>query len=218
MKIRTEEELQDAIDSELAWRKKELSAIKANVYSARNFAKNTALRSGIALLYAHWEGAIKNLAYYYLVYVSNLKIPYDRLKPNFLAISLKNDLKQFEETNKATLQTEIVNKLLSRYNQSSRIPTENIISANSNLNSTTFTEIMGVIGLSTDEYEGDYVLIDEVLLEMRNKIAHGEKLDLISLDEERFNEIYSKMFMLIDRFSTQISNAASLKLYLKKVD
>lgn len=39
MKIRTEEELQDAIDSELAWRKKELSAIKANVYSARNFAK-----------------------------------------------------------------------------------------------------------------------------------------------------------------------------------
>ena len=77
---------------------------------------------------------------------------------------------------------------------------------------------MGVIGLSTDEYEGDYVLIDEVLLEMRNKIAHGEKLDLISLDEERFNEIYSKMFMLIDRFSTQISNAASLKLYLKKVD
>lgn len=216
MKIRTEEELQDAIDSELAWRKKELSAIKANVYSARNFAKNTALRSGIALLYAHWEGAIKNLAYYYLVYVSNLKIPYDRLKPNFLAISLKNDLKQFEETNKATLQTEIVNKLLSRYNQSSRIPTENIISANSNLNSTTFTEIMGVIGLSTDEYEGDYVLIDEVLLEMRNKIAHGEKLDLISLDEERFNEIYSKMFMLIDRFSTQISNAASLKLYLKK--
>lgn len=153
-----------------------------------------------------------------MVYVSNLKIPYDRLKPNFLAISLKNDLKQFEETNKATLQTEIVNKLLSRYNQSSRIPTENIISANSNLNSTTFTEIMGVIGLSTDEYEGDYVLIDEVLLEMRNKIAHGEKLDLISLDEERFNEIYSKMFMLIDRFSTQISNAASLKLYLKKVD
>lgn len=218
MKIRTEEELQDAIDSELAWRKKELAAIKANVYSARSFAKNTALRSGIALLYAHWEGAIKNLAYLYLVYVSNLKIPYDRLKPNFLAISLKNDLKQFEETNKATLQTEIVNKLLSRYTQSSRIPTENIISANSNLNSTIFTEIMAVIGLSTEEYEGDYVLIDEVLLEMRNKIAHGEKLDLISLDEERFNEIYSKIFKLIDCFSTQISNAASLKLYLKKVD
>ena len=31
MKIRTEDELQDVIDSEIAWRKKELSAVKANI-------------------------------------------------------------------------------------------------------------------------------------------------------------------------------------------
>lgn len=160
MKIRTEDELQDVIDSEIAWRKKELSAVKANINTARNFAKNTALRAGITLLYAHWEGAIKNLAYYYLVYVSSLKIPYNRLKPNFLAITLKNDIRHFDETQKVTLQTEIVNKLLCRYNQGSNIPTENIISANSNLNSTIFTEIMSAIGLPTDEYEKDYVLID----------------------------------------------------------
>lgn len=47
MKIRTEDELQDVIDSEIAWRKKELSAVKANINTARNFAKNTALRAGI---------------------------------------------------------------------------------------------------------------------------------------------------------------------------
>ena len=206
MKIRTEDELQDVIDSEIAWRKKELSAVKANINTARNFAKNTALRAGITLLYAHWEGAIKNLAYYYLVYVSSLKIPYNRLKPNFLAITLKNDIRHFDETQKVTLQTEIVNKLLCRYNQGSNIPTENIISANSNLNSTIFTEIMSAIGLPTDEYEEDYVLIDEVLLEMRNKIAHGDNLESLSLDEDRFNEIYSKIFRLIEYFSTQISN------------
>ena len=215
MKIRTEDELQDVIDSEIAWRKKEPSAVKANINTARNFAKNTALRAGITLLYAHWEGAIKNLAYYYLVYVSSLKIPYNRLKPNFLAITLKNDIRHFDETQKVTLQTEIVNKLLCRYNQGSNIPTENIISANSNLNSTIFTEIMSAIGLPTDEYEKDYVLIDEVLLKMRNKIAHGDNLESLSLDEDRFNEIYSKIFRLIEYFSTQISNAASLKQYLK---
>ena len=178
MKIRTEDELQDVIDSEIAWRKKELSAVKANINTARNFAKNTALRAGITLLYAHWEGAIKNLAYYYLVYVSSLKIPYNRLKPNFLAITLKNDIR--------TLQTEIVNKLLCRYNQGSNIPTENIISANSNLNSTIFTEIMSAIGLPTDEYEKDYVLIDEVLLKMRNKIAHGDNLESLSTFLHKF--------------------------------
>ena len=50
---------------------------------------------------------------------------------------------------------------------------------------------------------------------MRNKIAHGDKLESLSLDEDRFNEIYSKIFRLIEYFSTQISNAASLKQYLK---
>ena len=74
---------------------------------------------------------------------------------------------------------------------------------------------MSAIGLPTDEYEKDYVLIDEVLLKMRNKIAHGDNLESLSLDEDRFNEIYSKIFRLIEYFSTQISNAASLKQYLK---
>ena len=38
MKIRTINDLQDAIDAEMAWRKHELSAIRANVDGARNFA------------------------------------------------------------------------------------------------------------------------------------------------------------------------------------
>ena len=81
MKIRTENDLQDAIDSELAWRKRELSAVRSNIASARKFAKDTAIRAGIALLYAHWEGSIKNVAAYYLEYVATLKLPYRQLKP-----------------------------------------------------------------------------------------------------------------------------------------
>lgn len=60
MKIRTIDELQDYVDKEMSWRRKELSAIKSNIFVAKEFAKNTALRSGIAILYAHWEGMIKN--------------------------------------------------------------------------------------------------------------------------------------------------------------
>ena len=111
MKIRTLTELQDAIDAEMGWRKRELSALRANINSARAFAKDTALRCGITLLYAHWEGAIKNIAYFYLLYVASQKVTYDRLKPNFLAITLKNDIEQFSVTNKTTLQTKIVEHL-----------------------------------------------------------------------------------------------------------
>ena len=73
---------------------------------------------------------------------------------------------------------------------------------------------MCTLGLSTEQYESDYKLIDEVLLNMRNHIAHGERLEQISLDEDRYKEIHEKIFSLIDRFAVQVSNAASLKLYL----
>lgn len=39
MKIRTEDELQDVIDSEIAWRKKELSAVKANIKYSTQLCK-----------------------------------------------------------------------------------------------------------------------------------------------------------------------------------
>ena len=87
MKIRTEDEFQDAVDSETAWRKKELSSISSNIATSKKAAKITALRAGIVLLYAHWEGLIKNLATYYLCYVSFQNCRYDELKCNFMALS-----------------------------------------------------------------------------------------------------------------------------------
>lgn len=217
MKIRTIDELQDAIDREMAWRKRELTAIKANISQARLFAKDTALRSGIALLYAHWEGSIKNIASYYLSYVSNLSLPYNKLKRNFLAVSIKERLKQFEETGKATLQTCIINEIFDGLDKRSCIPQEGIINTNSNLNSQIFMEIMATIGLDCAEYESSYNLLDEVLLNMRNKIAHGERIETLSLDEERYNEIHEKVLSLINIFATQVSNAAVLKEYLLKI-
>lgn len=216
MKIRTIDELQDAIDGELAWRKRELTAIKANVNQARSFAKDTALRSGIALLYAHWEGSVKNIASCYLSYVSNLSLPYKELKNNFLAVTIKDRLSQFERTGKTTLQTSIINEIFESLNKKSCIPQEGIIKTNSNLNSKIFIEIMATIGLDCTQYESSYNLLDEILLNMRNKIAHGERIESLSLDEERYNEIHGKMLLLIDMFATQVLNAAVLKEYQLK--
>lgn len=214
MKIRTINELQDAIDREMAWRKRELFAIKANISQARSFAKDTALRSGITLLYAHWEGSVKNISSYYLSYVSNLCLPYNKLKNNFLAISIKERLKQFEETGKTTLQTSIINEIFESLDKKSSIPQEGIIKTNSNLNSQIFMEIMATIGLNSAQYESSYNLLDEVLLNMRNKIAHGERIESLSLDEKRYNEIHEKILFLMNVFATQVSNAAAMKEYL----
>ena len=214
MKIRSIYELQDAIDSEMAWRKHELSAVRSNVSNARKFAKDTAIRAGIALLYAHWEGTIKNIATYYLEYVSALDLPYGQLKPNFLAIALKYNLQFFEESNKTTIHTTIVNEVINSHDIKFKIPVEGIIKTNSNLNSEIFIEIMATIGLECKEYESSYKMIDTVLLQKRNVIAHGERLETLDLDETRYYEIHDKIFGLIQLFSNQVSNAAIQKQYL----
>lgn len=213
MKIRTLNDLQDVIDSEMAWRKHQLSAVRANVSDARNFAKDTAIRSGIALLYAHWEGSIKNIATYYLEYVAMLGLPYGQLKPNFLAVALKNKVKLIDESNKTTIHTTIVSDIISSQGIKSKIPFDGVIKTNSNLNSEIFIEIMATIGLDCSQYEGSYKLIDAVLLEKRNKIAHGERLESLDLDEERYFEIHEKVFGLIQQFADQVTNAAILGQY-----
>ena len=79
MKIKNLTDLGEKIDNELAWRKKELTSIKVDVESSQIKEKSEqsrAIRSGIAMLYAHWEGAIKSIAEFYLIYVSGLNLKY----------------------------------------------------------------------------------------------------------------------------------------------
>lgn len=214
MKIRTIDDLQDKIDAESSWRRKELSALKSNIETSRRFAKETALRAGITLLYAHWEGFVKNIATYYLTYVASIDIEYKKLKKNFLALTIKNELKTFDSTNKSSLHNLIVNKIFEKSEEKTKIPYENIIKTNSNLNSEIFIEIMETIGLDYSKYENNFKLLDEVLLKMRNEIAHGEHIEQLSLDEERFEEIYNIIIDMMSLFKNQVSNAAATKEYL----
>ena len=72
MKIRNLNELEEKIDVELAWRKKELTSIKIDVDESEKKGQSEqskAIRIGIIMLYAHWEGAIKSVAEFYLAYV-----------------------------------------------------------------------------------------------------------------------------------------------------
>ena len=56
MPVRDQTELMNRLDRELAWRKRELTTLAFAVADANPV---TALRAGICLLYAHWEGFIK---------------------------------------------------------------------------------------------------------------------------------------------------------------
>lgn len=212
MKIRTKENFIDLIDKEIAWRKKELSYLKGNVKENSPYFK-THLRCAIVLLYAHWEGFVKNSCELYLSYIKAQKLNYNELSENIIALSLKYNLKEFEQTNKSTIHCQIVDFLLNSLNQRATIPNSDIIKTGSNLNSNILKEILTTVGIDYKEYELKNNLLDSVLLKNRNSIAHG---DYIDLNEVNYTELYFNILAIMDDIKNRLSNSIVLEEFKKK--
>jgi len=206
MKIRTTEQLSDRLAADLAWRKKELAEIKSLV-ETRNVSdqRHRALvRSSVCILYSHWEGFVKLAANAYLDYVRFQRLSYQELSSNFLALAMKEKLKESKETNKPSVYIPVCEFFISELNQRSILPKEAISTA-SNLSSEILKEITAVLGLDFSPYSTKANLIDEKLLKTRNEIAHGEYL---VFDREEYIEVHQKIIEMLDLFRTQIENAA----------
>ncbi|MEO1428120.1 MAG: MAE_28990/MAE_18760 family HEPN-like nuclease [Cyanobacteria bacterium J06632_19] len=212
MKLRTAEQLSDKLANELAWRKKELSDIKSLIETKFSLAKHNALiRSGICLLYAHWEGFVKIAGNSYLEYVRMQKLSYEKLANNFLALAMKEKLDEAKETNKPSLYIPVCDFFLDELNQRCELP-KDVISTASNLSSEIFKEITHVLGIDFSPYSTKSVLIDTKLLKARNEIAHGE---YSLFDKEQYIELHEEIIAMLDIFRNQIENAAINKHYLR---
>jgi len=91
MKGSTVEDLYDFMSDELWWRRKELDDIKWLIQknSGSESKKKVLLRSAITMLYAHWEGFIKNVSKAYINFVAKRRFKYAELSSNFLALALR---------------------------------------------------------------------------------------------------------------------------------
>lgn len=207
MKIRSLLELNDIISRELSWRKKELITLSILVKKRREHERVALLRASIPILYAHWEGFIKNTASYYLQYVSRKKLKYSDLQSNFIALACKSALQESLQSNKILLLRQVVDFLMCNQQEVSKIPYDNVIDTGSNLNSEVFINILHQIGLSYDSfYLTKELAIDGALLKKRNAIAHGEKLDVT---EEEFSELSQLVVELLEYFRNHVENAAA---------
>jgi hypothetical protein len=213
MNIRTVEQLTDTLSNDLAWRKKELAEVKALV-EARNVSDQRhrlLIRSGICILYAHWEGFVKLAANSYLEYIRQQKATYNQLSSNFLALAMKEKLKEAKETNKPSLYIPVCDFFLSELHQRCYLPKE-AISTSSNLSSEVFREIVNILGIDFSLYSTKSVLIDIQLLETRNKIAHGNYLNF---DREQYVDLHAEVIEMLNIFRNQIENAAIERKFIQ---
>jgi hypothetical protein len=214
MKINTLEHLNQRLTADLIWRKKEIADLN-NLIDTRSFSmskQNMLLRSGITILYAHWEGYIKTVATSYLEFVVRQKLTYDELAINFVAIAMKTKLKEATETNKATIFTEVTKFLLTQTSNRSSISYEDVITTGSNLSSSILREISCILGLDYSFYRTREIIIDEQLLKRRNAIAHGEYL---SLDRDEYRDLQRQILEMMEHFRNQVENSSAQKLYLR---
>jgi hypothetical protein len=210
MKVRTKEELQDCLTADLGWRKKELSNLYNDVITANPKKLPTALRCAVVLLYAHWEGFVKNAAEFYLAYIKYQKLNLNEVNANILALSLKQKIKEFNATNKATYHVQFVEYFKNNLSERAIFSESNCIKTGSNLNSTILEEIMATIGIDIANYELKSNLIDSKLLNYRNTIAHGNYLPI---NKTEYEFLHIEILGMLDNILNDITNASVLEKF-----
>jgi hypothetical protein len=208
-KIRTLTQLQGALDAEMSWRIKEISDFKL-VTKAQAVTSRTFIRAGVALVYAHWEGFIKAASQDYVNFVDNQGHIYRDLKTCFAVFGLKGRLGLLSESRKAKPNIEALEFVLAEMDKPTKISMSSAIDTEANLTSKVFANIAASLDISISPYETKFNLIDESLVNRRNKVAHGEYLDLPQAD---FIVLADEVLQMMRSYKTDIENAASLQSY-----
>ena len=211
MKIRSIDELEAAIASDFSWRRKELSNLKNLGMTSRKSIQEILFKSGVTLLYAHWEGFVKKASIVFCEYINYQGLRYEELTNNFHVCALIEEFQgQYPHKNfKSALL--VINESPRYLANKCKINTDNYIDTNSNLNSKILHEITLKVGIDYSLYELKENFIDESFLGLRNAISHGE---FRRIDKKEFNEMFDEITALIDTFKNQILNAAIQRSFL----
>jgi hypothetical protein len=177
MAVRTISELEDCVDSALAWRKIELSALKSLIETHDRSGPSSPAarglrRAGIAMLYAHWEGYTKEAMQGYVDFVARRKLKLTELNDGLLATALLHMFhraKSGDETALSSMLRLVRDSGLER----AQFPKNQLVDTQSNLRAGVMAKLLSGTGLKPDTFSLKENLIDRQLCDARNSVAHG---------------------------------------------
>lgn len=206
MKIRTIGQLDIFLDSLSSWRKKELTQLRFAVSTSAGEQQRVFIRAAVTMLYAHWEGFVKDAATGYIQFVALQKLKIGNLTDNFIALALRSQIREAGQSSKTTAHIKLVKLFTTGLSNQSIIRWRQSVRTESNLTGRVLREITDTLGLDFTEYALKIKPVVERLVHVRNNIAHGRGM---LVDEAEYVDLHSETISLLDKFKTQISDAAS---------
>lgn len=213
MKIRGPQELIDFLGKSKQARKRELVSLVHDLSPVRETPSPRTCRVSVVLAYAHWEGFVKDAARAYVRLVSTKSRGLSALQPNFQALVCRQELLVAQSATRR-LQPHIL--LTKRFTDdlaaTCSIDADAAIDTESNLNAAVFENICLCVGLNYQKSWATYGPFMDDLFRSRCEVAHGE---LATPDARYAAETVDFAISAIDRFATDIENAALLRSYLR---
>jgi hypothetical protein len=211
-KTYTQQDLSDQFDSDLIWRRKELSDIKATIRRADAASKPVLLRALITMSYAHWEGYVRVCANRYFEYLMLRKLQYSALERQ---IYVNSFLGRLDTMNKTRLGIEarckLVNDILDSTGDRFEYIQPDLIDTRSNLSADAIKDICLICGVDGAYFEDRRSFIDIFVLRRRNAIAHGQ-LEYIS--EADIDGFVADTLALMQHFRSLLENKVCMRTYL----
>ncbi len=170
-------------------------------------------RSGVAMLYAHWEGFVKEACQFYVDYVAKRRLRCNELNDGFLRTMLLGWSKRAmagDEISTAALMEAVLHPADSR----ARIPKNVIVETRSNLRFNVLSEIFAGIGFPTDKFMTRDKLIDKTLCEGRNGIAHSRNY---YPGAGSFDDLYQEVLEMMEDLQDLVLASVRMQQYRRQV-
>lgn len=216
--METLDALQDKIQRDLAWRKREISDLRSLAMHSERTEFHV-FRSGQVLLCAHWEGFLKKSAESYLKHVFAQKVRLRDLAPNIIAVALFRDVMKAaraeypgSDEHHIRLAKAIVESL-----DRPDVKSTWDVRTEGNPGSDVLERVLASIGvdrclgLDDAKWSTTRVFINDQLVHDRHAIAHGEGL---RIEKDNFLERASRVLELFDTVSAKLIETAERKAYL----
>lgn len=171
----------------------------------------SAIRAAVPLLYAHWEGFIKRASSHYADYLSAQRLYFRDVQLSLSGLRAQAHVALLPDIKKRLFAaSEALEKIRNIENERVSINVASRIDRVGNLNHELLMQIAQFFGLPAASYEAYNGLIDDALLYHRNRIAHGEFLEV---DAARYESMHRDVVALIERYKNDIENAATMKSF-----